>query len=390
MKLVRCGSLMKWPMLREYRQLSPHEYVDWGPEREASPPGSLFYVSHRWITSEHPDPEGVQLEELKRRLEALTGHVGSLEDALVFYDYCSIPQRPRTDAEEVVFHRDLEALRHISGKSEKVIVLSEGYEDYRNRTWCFFELLIAEGNLHLFEDQGAIKEDIRFRASLLPRPEDIGVHGAWITSGSFNYEIRYPEVDSLVASFQHLESCRASHEDDVPLVRLEVARYFDSRQMTPFARFVTGAAKFFELAIVLVPVEDTSVGPTECRPYFDEPTWKRLPLGGGAGPGPLAVPEAAFGAISRGSAPLLRLKRAELVDAETSETFLRPYYDAPDWEAFVVQPATTTRWGVGHEANVFATLGHVVHTALEKLGGLGAGPGCLYLQLFDTPAATGR
>lgn len=363
--------------------MAPGEYVQWDCDRDDQLPQNVYYVSHRWITGDHPDPCGAQLSELKRRLGELISGVARGNDALVFYDYCSIPQRPHNEADKIAFHRDLDGLQELSVRSDKVIILSEGYQDFRNRAWCFFELLIAEGNINIFEDQEDIIEDMRFRASLLPRPEAHGIRAAWITPGSFKYEIRYPEIEVLVASFQHLASCRATHVEDIPLVRAQLARYYDSRQMTPFARFVTAAARFFDISLVLVPLTDDSVGPVECKPYFDEPVWPRIQISDAKGPGILAAPPTASAALSRGFLPFIKLTSPDLPDGQAAERFLRQYYDAPDWSDYVVEAAATIRWASGHRVDMFQTVRHVVHTALERLGGLGAGPGCLYLQLFD-------
>ena len=111
------------------------------------------------------------------------------------------------------------------------------------------------------------------------------------------------------------------------------------------------------------------------------PTWKRLPISYGATLSTLAVPESAFDGIVKGFVPMLRLRMPGIMDGEA---FLRQYCDTANWQTYVVPAAATIRWGVGDERNVFPTLDHVIHTALEELGGLGVGRCCLYLRLDDT------
>mmetsp|Transcript_36028 Transcript_36028/g.103586 ORF Transcript_36028/g.103586 Transcript_36028/m.103586 type:complete len:678 (-) Transcript_36028:162-2195(-) len=48
----------------------------------------LFAVSHAWLSTEHPDPSGAQLEELLLQVENLR----CADESLVFYDFCSLYQ----------------------------------------------------------------------------------------------------------------------------------------------------------------------------------------------------------------------------------------------------------------------------------------------------------
>lgn len=94
-------------------------------------------VSHRWLTREHPDPQGAQFAEFIGVCER-----AQLHDTQTFLiDWCALPQRPRTPREAAAFRRELPIFQAHFGR--QVMVLNEGAEDYRRRGWCMLELMAA-------------------------------------------------------------------------------------------------------------------------------------------------------------------------------------------------------------------------------------------------------
>ena len=67
----------------------------------------MVFVSHRWVTTDHPDPNSEQLAELRGRLETIRLDREESSPYLIFYDYCSMPQRPRSSAEELEFRSSI-------------------------------------------------------------------------------------------------------------------------------------------------------------------------------------------------------------------------------------------------------------------------------------------
>ena len=168
MKLVIQSVLMRWTQFKEHRQLKQGEYIEWQRSLDTQVSKSLVFVSHRWIIPNHPDHHGDQLRELQSRLGVLCDKDATYKNALIFYDYCSLFQRPRTSDEEVEFYRDLGTLENLSRRSDKFIILSEGYTDYKNRAWCFFEVVNARrDNIYYFGDQSQISDDVGFFAIVL-------------------------------------------------------------------------------------------------------------------------------------------------------------------------------------------------------------------------------
>jgi hypothetical protein len=268
MKMIRCGSLRSWTRFKECRALDPSEYVDWQEGGGAVAP-KLVFVSHRWITTEHPDPDGNQLRELQRRLGDLVGQDAGFANAIIFYDYSSMLQRPRTVDEDRVFYRDIGRLRELSRAADKVVILSEGYSDYKNRGWCFFEAIVSEDNVHFFDDQGHIKDDLSFLTSLLTEKIQQG------TSYDLSYKLKAEEAEVVVAICQHLQGCRVTHAEDAPLIKQQVIAHFNSRRLTSCSRLVTALCKYFDVEFAMLPSRGDES--TVYKPFFQESGWSRLP-----------------------------------------------------------------------------------------------------------------
>jgi hypothetical protein len=351
------------------------------PNKDVASSAKLVFVSHRWITPEHPDPDGTQLRELQRRLKTLSEGDKSFRDALVFYDYSSMLQRPRTAQEDALFHRDLDALRRLSQQADKVLILSEGYVDYKNRGWCFFEFIVAKRKtVHLFDDQGHIREDIGFLSGLMAEPSDLGVRGI-VTSEKLDYKVNFREMEVIALAFQHLGVCRTTHAEDLPMLRLQLARHFNSREMTAFGRLVTAIAKFFDISFVVASGAGHSSGPVVCRPFFGQSQWQRLPVPGRQELSKFVVPKGKFQELStNGYIPILRLTVPGLSDYAA---FLQRFQSDREWEKYVVTPATAADVyrKPGAESDCFPTVDYVVHTVLERPPGLLLGPQCLYMPV---------
>jgi hypothetical protein len=357
------------------------EYIRRMRKREVASQATLVFVSHRWITPQHPDPDGTQLRELQRRLRTLSEEDQSFRDALVFYDYSSMLQRPRTAQEEDLFHRDLDALQRLCQQADKFLILSEGYVDYKNRGWCFLEFILAKGKtIHLFDDQAHTREDIGFFSGLMAEPSDFGVRG-FVTSEKLGYKVNFAETEVIVLAFQHLGACRTTHAEDLPMLRLQLARYFNSREMTAFGRLVTAIAKFFDVALVVASGAQRSSGPVVCKPYLGQPQWQRLPVPGRQQPSKFAVPRDRFQELSTdGYMPILRLTVPGVSDYAA---FLQRFQSEREWEKYVIAPSTAADvYGKpGAERDCFPTVDYVIHTVLERPPGLIFGPQGLYIPI---------
>jgi len=93
------------------------------------PQGPIFFVSHRWLSREHPDPEGEHLMLLRQ-------HAKYHQEAFYWIDYSCLPQEPRGPREEEFFKQTLPKIASIQSKSSTIVI---GEDDYHRRMWCYLE-----------------------------------------------------------------------------------------------------------------------------------------------------------------------------------------------------------------------------------------------------------
>ena len=203
------------------------------------------------MSSDHPDPDGIQLRELQNRLRTLCEADEHFRSALVFYDYCSMLQRPRTAEEDVVFYSEIGMLKDVIQYSDKVFILSEGFTDYVNRGWCFYEFTVSgRWNIHFFDDQNVVREALKFLSGFRPPPSVNGSRNI-VTPDKLSYKkVEAQELAGILGCLQHLEACRTTHPEDAPLLRSHLIRDFNTRDMTAFGRLITGISKYFKIMFV--------------------------------------------------------------------------------------------------------------------------------------------
>ncbi|MEJ2406270.1 MAG: hypothetical protein P8171_18610 [Candidatus Thiodiazotropha sp.] len=107
-----------------------------------------FFISYRWLSSDHPDPDGRQLRLLQRHVKP---------DAYYWIDYACLPQSPRDVADEALFNESLSRLTTLLFET-KMLVLRHRSDSYMERAWCFLELLaghtVVKDHLqYAFEDE---------------------------------------------------------------------------------------------------------------------------------------------------------------------------------------------------------------------------------------------
>ena len=77
-------------------------------------------------------------EAEEKRLGAGPGLDWMRSRILLWYDYASMYQSPRTVAEESSFRQELQTLNRIQGSAATVVISDN--DDYLNRAWCFLEI----------------------------------------------------------------------------------------------------------------------------------------------------------------------------------------------------------------------------------------------------------
>lgn len=112
------------------------------------PTPRIVAISYSWLSREHPDPNGFHFDIFVPMLKHYVRHhqIG-LESLALFIDWCSLPQRPWSDAEQKAHRR---ALRNIdlwyAHTLTDVWILSsvpEGAVPFEDRGWTRFEVAAA-------------------------------------------------------------------------------------------------------------------------------------------------------------------------------------------------------------------------------------------------------
>lgn len=136
------GESARLPSWNEIQKLLPN-IVFSGDVNDAR----RIFVTHRWDGFDHPDPTGWQL----RALRSLGNHYNYSSDRLcLWYDFMSLPQKPRNSSEEEIFQLGLGNIRELVGKSENVVLISSCSDSHAGdlksmikRGWVVAELYIA-------------------------------------------------------------------------------------------------------------------------------------------------------------------------------------------------------------------------------------------------------
>jgi hypothetical protein len=127
--LIKGSDLLPYSKLQNYRDIKNLLKSN----KEIDPTSEKYFVSHRWFSSDQPDPSGIILSLLKKYIQP---------EAYYWIDYTCMPQKPRTEEEHKLFREHLKWLPSLFFNLNIIIIrcLDDGYF---SRAWCFFEILAA-------------------------------------------------------------------------------------------------------------------------------------------------------------------------------------------------------------------------------------------------------
>jgi hypothetical protein len=114
----------------------------------------VLFISHRWETLEHPDPNARQLSKLR-----------TLEKCFIIYDYSSFPQLPRSEQEEIDFQQILKSMNKLM---KNVVILHSS--DYLERGWCVYEYLVSSLNCSIVCDEIQAPDFVSLRDWISTQP----------------------------------------------------------------------------------------------------------------------------------------------------------------------------------------------------------------------------
>jgi hypothetical protein len=147
---LKVATLKKWDRFPRFQDLRKSDFVMTGAERSIKhsvipffgrlilesnfkTAGAVHFISHKWDSPIHPDPDGKQLAQIT---------VEFPDEALVWYDYSCLPQAPRTEQENELFLAALKGIPDLIRQSWFTVVGGD-IETYTTRTWCQFEVVCA-------------------------------------------------------------------------------------------------------------------------------------------------------------------------------------------------------------------------------------------------------
>jgi hypothetical protein len=149
-KFLRVATLKKWDRFHRFQNIDPSDFVTNGTSRSwvrsvvplfgqiiiqsnFKMKDVVHFVSHRWDSLTHPDPQGEQLTQIISEFP---------DDALIWYDYSCLPQEPRTKREDEMYLAAMQDVPKLIAQSWFTVVGRE-IESYDTRTWCQFEAICA-------------------------------------------------------------------------------------------------------------------------------------------------------------------------------------------------------------------------------------------------------
>jgi hypothetical protein len=154
----------------------------------ASPePEPALFISHRWESRRHPDPEGRQLEKLK-----------ALKNCYLIYDYTSFPQDTKTPEGQRILR---EVLDGMDGFIEKVLVVSA--PDYMRRGWCLYEYIAASLMHQVVCDEVRDPKLVRLRnlVATKPNPPGAGISSTYREAVNAKEELLLSAVNAILPAF---------------------------------------------------------------------------------------------------------------------------------------------------------------------------------------------
>jgi len=108
----------------------------------------VLAISYSWLSSEHPDPDGYHL----RTFAPLLRHFArrrkvDIESLAIFIDWCSLPQKPRSDEEAAKYKRALHSVdlwyAHWLTEVWLLTKVPDGVAPFDARGWTSFERAVS-------------------------------------------------------------------------------------------------------------------------------------------------------------------------------------------------------------------------------------------------------
>ncbi|HEX7334299.1 MAG TPA: hypothetical protein VF290_22560 [Pyrinomonadaceae bacterium] len=150
-------------------------------------PEPVLFISHRWLSKTHPDPDGQQLRNLK-----------ALKDCYLIYDYSSFPQDTSIPAAQLALNQVLDAMNSFI---DKVLVLSD--PDYMNRGWCLYEYLAGALTNRIICDEVKDPALVRLRNLVATNPNPPGIDSTYREAQNAKSHLILEAVNAVLPVFNN-------------------------------------------------------------------------------------------------------------------------------------------------------------------------------------------
>lgn len=145
----------------------------------------VLFVSHRWMSATHPDPDGRQLEKLK-----------ALKNCYVIYDYASFPQDTSTPERQKALNQVLNAMNSFI---DNVLVLCD--PDYTNRGWCLYEYIVGSLTHRIVCDEIKDPALVRLRNLVATDPQPPGMDSTYREARNAKSQLVLEAVNAILPVF---------------------------------------------------------------------------------------------------------------------------------------------------------------------------------------------
>jgi hypothetical protein len=150
-------------------------------------PDPVLFVSHRWLSPTHPDPDGQQLEKLK-----------ALKGCYLIYDYASFPQDMARPEAQSALRQVLDAMNSFI---DKVLVLSD--PDYMSRGWCLYEYIAGSLTHRIVCDEINDPTLVRLRNLVASDPSPPGIGSTYREARNAKSQLVLEAVNTILPVFGH-------------------------------------------------------------------------------------------------------------------------------------------------------------------------------------------
>jgi hypothetical protein len=148
-------------------------------------PDPVLFISHRWTSSSHPDPDGKQLDKLK-----------ALESCYIIYDYSSFPQDMSRRGAERNLRQVLEAMNTFV---DNVVVLAD--PEYLTRGWCLYEYISASLTHRSVCDEINAPPLVRLRNLVASDPNPPGLGSTYREARNAKSQLLLEAVNTVLPVF---------------------------------------------------------------------------------------------------------------------------------------------------------------------------------------------